>query len=445
MARSPQRLEIRLRDTAGRLRTFRIVAWKLGVVLCLPGVLLVMVGVLAGILIAPDDPGELDSRTAYLERENQDLRNRVAVLEMEVGLVSPEAMAQLPLPLPSLEAEPTITVAVKRASPSVTFEGTNLTLDGRTTRGAIEIRWTTEGMGLVGGRAVPNGAALEADGPVYITGGGPYPGRLLVYHEGAHVLVVNEVPLERYLEGVLSGELPASWDPEVKKAQAVAARSYALAQRARREGFHALESTTLDQVYKSGAIDARTTAAVAATRGEVLTQDGALVEAFYHATCAGHTEAAAYVWPERGVPFDWSTPCEYCKDSPLYSWEQVITIATLSEALRREQSGMGIVTGLTVLGRTPSGRARNIRLSTETGTVSLAGNDFRRILGYSKVRSTLFDVEEVDTGLRLSGRGAGHGVGLCQWGARGMIEAGFDYQQVLAHYYGGSSIRKLYE
>jgi len=444
--RADGRLEIRVRDGAGRIHAYRIVAWRLLALMGIPAFGLLAAGVIAGRLAAPDLDVDLASRTAFLERENQELRQRLVVLEQEVGLLPEEAVTFQPVPFETLDGEPTITVAIKRVAPSITFEGHGLTLGGNTVDGAIEVRWTTEGMYLVDGRPVHDGTILEADGPVYITGGGgAFPGRLRLYHEGSRILVVDELPLETYLLGVVGSELPASWSAEVKKAQAVAARSYALVQRVRREGYFALGSSTLDQVFRSGAVDSRTIAAVKATRGQVLVQDDSLVEAFYHATCAGHTEAAAYVWPERGVPFDWSTTCDFCKASPLYSWDRSLSIAELSEALRREQSGLGIVTALKVLGRTPSGRARSIRLSTENGSVVLGGNDFRRIVGYTKVRSTRFEIEEVDEGLHLTGHGAGHGVGMCQWGAHGMVEADHDYREVLEHYYKGAALTPMYE
>jgi stage II sporulation protein D len=443
--RADGRLEIRVRDGAGRVRAYRIAVVRLAVLLLLPSIGLLAGGGLLGRLAAPAPDAELAARTSFLERENLDLRERLVILEQEVGLLPEEATTSQPVPFEPMDGEPTITVAVKRVAPSITFEGHGLTLGGATVTGAIEVRWTTEGMNLVDGRPVHDGTVLEADGPVYITGGGgAYPGKLRIYHEGSRILVVNELPMETYLQGVVGSELPASWSAEVKKAQAVAARSYGLVQRARREGYYALESSTLDQVFRPGATDARTVKAVEATRGQVLIQDDSLVEAFYHATCAGHTEAAAYVWPERGVPFDWSTTCDFCTSSPLHSWERSLSIAELSEALRREKSGMGIVTALKVLGRTPSGRARSIRLSTENGSVVLGGNDFRRIVGYTKVRSTRFDVEEVDEGLHLEGHGAGHGVGMCQWGAQGMVEADHEYRAVLEHYYSGASIETMY-
>ncbi len=444
--RADGRLEIRVRDGAGRVRAYRIAVVRLALLLVVPALGLLAVGALLGRLAAPADDADLASRTAFLERENQDLRERLVVLEQEVGLLPEEAVTTQPVPFESMDGEPTVTVAVKRVAPSITFEGHGLTLGGATVTGAIEVRWTTEGMNLVDGRPVHDGTILEADGPVYVTGGGgAFPGKLRLYHEGSRILVVNELPMETYLQGVVGSELPASWSAEVKKAQAVAARSYALVQRARREGYFALESSTLDQVFRPGAVDSRTVEAVKATRGQVLAQDDSLVEAFYHATCAGHTEAAAYVWPERGVPFDWSTTCEFCTSSPLHSWERSLSIADLSEALRREKSGMGIVTSLKVLGRTPSGRARSIRLSTENGSVVLGGNDFRRIVGYTKVRSTRFEVAEVDDGLHLQGHGAGHGVGMCQWGAHGMVEADHDYREVLEHYYSGAALTTMYE
>ncbi len=452
MARRPARsqrsdpaVEVHVRDGAGRVRAFRLVPWRLELLILVAAALLVLAAGTGGFLLAPRGDPALADRLAQLEHENQDLRTRVELLETEVGVPTGVPPAVEAVPIPTLEAEPTVRVAVKRDGPSVTILGNGLTLDGDVTGGAVEVRWTQDGMSTVDGRMIQDGTLFAADGMVHLHGGSGYPGTLSLYHEGSQILVVAELPLERYLEGVVGSELPPSWGEEVKKAQAVAARSYALVRRARQEGPYALEATTLDQVYRGGSVDRATEAAVAATRGQVLTSGDALVEAFYHSTCGGHTEAASYVWPERGVPWDWSTPCEYCRDSPLYTWERTLTLQELSRALQREQGGMGIVTALSLVGLTPSGRHRAVRLHTESGSVRLTGNEFRRVVGYGKVRSTWFEMEEVDDGLLLRGRGSGHGVGMCQWGAHGMVEQGHDYREVLSHYYRGTRLHQAYE
>jgi stage II sporulation protein D (peptidoglycan lytic transglycosylase) len=452
LARRPARsqgrdpaVEVHIRDGHGRVRAFRIVMWRLEILVFTAALLIFAAAAAGGYLLASRGDPVLDDRLAQLEHENQELLNRVELLEAEVGVPPGETEVIETVPIPEMDAEPTVRVAIRRDGPSVTIQGNGLTLDGAITGGAVEVRWTQDGMSTVDGRTVRDGTVFAADGQVHLHGGSGYPGTLSLYHEGNQILVVAELPLERYLEGVVGSELPPSWGEEVKKAQAVAARSYALVRRARMEGPFALEATTLDQVYRGGSADKATQAAVAATRGQVLVAGDALVEAFYHSTCGGHTEAATYVWPERGIPWDWSTDCEWCRNAPLYTWDRTLSLQDLSRALKRDQGGMGIVTALTLAGQTPSGRNRGVRLHTEYGSVQLSGNEFRRIVGYGKVRSTWFTVEEVDEGLHLEGRGSGHGVGMCQWGAHGMVQADANYREVLSHYYRGTSLHQAYE
>ncbi len=435
---------VRVRDGAGRTRAFRIRPGRLLALVLTLGAITTAGGIAVGLAVAPRPDPTLARRLETLERENRGLRDRVDALEEESGIEPVGGAGPPPIPIPELESEPTVAVAVHEGGPSLTIEGEGLTMGGDVTTGAVEVRWTRDGMSTVDGRQVPDGCLFAAGGRVHVHGVGGYPGVLRLYHQGARILVVNEVPLERYVQGVVGSELPASWNIEVKKAQAVAARSYAMARAARQDGPYALRSTTLDQVYRPGAVDAATVEAVEATRGLVLVQDDHLVEAYYHSTCGGHTENGAYVWPDRGITDDWSVVCSTCADAPHFRWEHTLTIEELTSALRREQPGKGLVTALTILGRTPSGRVRTVRLSTETGAVVLQGNDLRRIVGYTAIRSTLFDIEHVDEGLRLVGRGSGHGVGMCQWGAHGMTESGASYGEVLAYYYRGSRPHQAY-
>ncbi|HXH81826.1 MAG TPA: SpoIID/LytB domain-containing protein, partial [Candidatus Tectomicrobia bacterium] len=129
--------------------------------------------------------------------------------------------------------------------------------------------------------------------------------------------------------------------------------------------------------------------------------------------------------------------------SPHYYWSLDVRLAELGEALRRHGVGVGTVTGIDVTERTPSLRASTVTVHGTRGSVALRGNDFRRIVGYDTLKSTLFAVV-VDDGLaRFTGRGYGHGVGMCQWGAKGMADQGYHAPQILEYFYPGTSLSTL--
>ncbi len=396
-------------------------------------------------LLAPKPDPDSAAHQILLERENRDLRATVAALEEETGLDSAIPPAPEVIPIPNLDAEPMIKVGLKRMGPSITLEGEELRFDGAISDGALEVRWTQEGMKLVDGREVPDGSRFTAKGLVHIHGDSGYPGSLLLYHEGNRIRPVCELPLETYLEGVVSKEMPQSWNLEAKKAQVVAARSYAMARMHEQDGVFAVADTIKDQVFRPGGVDDRSAAAVAATRGQILVQDDGLVTAYYSSTCGGHTSVGAYVWPERGIHQDWSVPCDYCVDAPRRSWERSLTIEEMTAALSKKEPGLGIVTALTVLGRTPTGRVRNVRLSTESGSKVLTGDDFRKLMGTSVLRSHRFEVVPSDEGLTFTGSGYGHGVGMCQYGAQGMSVAGAGHKEILRYYYKGSKLKEAFE
>jgi stage II sporulation protein D len=353
-----------------------------------------------------------------------------------------EEEAELPrIPVPHFGEEPLTTVAVRRIKRRVVFAGDGLRLNGRHQDKAVAVIRGVRGTLTHRGRPLPEGSTLSADGRIALQGlGVSYPGTLIVHHRGSHILVVNEVPLERYIQGVIAGELPKAWPAEAYKAQAVAARSYALARMALKGGLYALEASVLDQVYRGGPEEKAALDAVLATRGEVLVQANGLVESRYHSTCGGITERFAEVWPELGVTHDWRSLCATCTGSPAYGWSTNLTYDELTKALAKGRR----VRGLAVTARSESGRARTIEVRTSKGAFEISGRRFRRALGTRRVKSTLFDVAALPGAIRLKGRGYGHGVGMCQWGARGMAEAGHSYVDILGHYYRGASVHRAY-
>ncbi len=253
---------------------------------------------------------------------------------------------------------------------------------------------------------------------------------------------INEIDLEEYLYGVLKMEVDPRWPGEALKAQAVAARTLALYSLARfaSEGYD-LRATTDSQVYAGlTAEDGRTTAAVDATRGIIMTFAGRPIFAAYHSDSGGATESSEFVWGQP-YPYLRGVPDPYGQDSPAREWLSRIDLSTLEARLARVGRPVPGVTAVAVASTSPSGRALAVRIMSANGTLDLRGTDLRTVLGVSFLRSTLFAVrllggDEVPA-VEFQGRGSGHGVGMSQWGARGQALLGRSYAEILTYYYQG--------
>jgi stage II sporulation protein D len=264
----------------------------------------------------------------------------------------------------------------------------------------------------------------------------------VVERTGATLRLIEELPLDDYVAGVVSGELPSGFPAEAQKAQAVAARSYALVKKieAERAGrsFH-LGASTLSQVYAGAAPNPAARAAASATRGEVLVLGNEPVEAFFHAACGGRTERGLDALG-RDLPYLVSVPCGRCHDAPGSRWTLLRSGAELGRALGLA----GPVTALRVTGSTPSGRVARVELQVGGQRLVLAAADLRQRLGWSKLPSLAFEVRERAGIFTFTGRGQGHGAGLCQWGAAGLARDGKRYREILATYYPGTELVTLY-
>lgn len=314
--------------------------------------------------------------------------------------------------------------------------------------------------------------------------------------------VVNVVPVEQYLRGVLPREMSPSWPMEALKAQAVAARSWALVNRQdprfAGEGFH-VDDTDRSQVY-GGVVDEhpRTDQAVLETVGEVLTFNGAVIPAYYSSASGGHTEHNEFVWQGDPRPYLRGVP-DFDTGSPYYRWVMRLTLPEIEAAFRAEGYDVGRLQSLRGLEpRGVSGRWLSLVLEGSGGQTVVSAGMTRYALS---LRSTMFDiihydgsparlthdyaprdevtvigaagpartvrladsfvlrsaaVAAVSDGMRaesglqavpahvaLHGGGWGHGVGMTQWGARGMAESGYSYREILAHYYQGTQLARL--
>jgi len=252
---------------------------------------------------------------------------------------------------------------------------------------------------------------------------------------------VTELRLEDYVAGVVAGEMPASFPPEALKAQAVAARSYALTRKIDAQAAGRawdIGAGVLAQVFsRSPGPAAR--AAADATAGEVLALEMEPVEAYFHAACGGRTEGGLAALG-RELPYLAPVECGRCKGAPGVRWTLRLTARELGKA-----AGLGgEATGARVAVRTPTGRAEKIEVQAGDHRAVLAAADLRRRLGFSRLPSLAFDVRAEKGEFVLEGRGQGHGAGLCQWGAAGFAREGKGYREILGHYYPGTEIVRMY-
>ncbi len=254
--------------------------------------------------------------------------------------------------------------------------------------------------------------------------------------------VVNTVDIESYLYGVLHHEVAHWWPMEALKAQAVAARTYALYQmQVSRSQPYDLKSSTASQVY-GGATQERFRAkrAVDMTRGQILTYKGRLFPAYFHATCAGMTAAASELWNIDTPPLKGGVPCDYCKISPHYYWHAKVPVSDIEQKLAKSGRPVGQILKIEKISQTPSGRVGSLRITGNADAAVVAAKDLRVWVGGDKLRSTDFAVSVHDDVAEFKGAGWGHGVGLCQWGALGQALIGRSCETILAYYYPGSVI-----
>lgn len=263
-----------------------------------------------------------------------------------------------------------------------------------------------------------------------------YRGRTQLVPTGNGVTAINHVDLEQYLASVVGAEMIASWPQEALKAQAVAARSYALYERSKSNSpLFDLGNTTGHQVYKGITSETNTTqAAVAATSGQVMTYNGNVILAAFHASSGGHTENVEDVWVEplpylRGVP-------DFDQGNPSYQWTQSFS----GSELGRKISGVGNVTAIAPVKVTPNGRIEKVQIRGTQGTRTMDGDAFRSALS---LKSALFTAVPTAGGFQLNGKGFGHGIGMSQWGAYNLASQGTNYQQILAHYYQNTTLAVL--
>lgn len=273
--------------------------------------------------------------------------------------------------------------------------------------------------------------------------GNPYRGKIRLQKSTSGGMdVINVLDVEEYLYGVVPKEMSPLWHPEALKAQAIAARTYALDQKEKnKDRDYDIIATTTFQVYGgAGAESGRSNQAVDETKGMVILYDGQLALAYFHANSGGMTEDAKRVW-SADVPYLKTVRDDYSIKAPNCSWTLSLSVDKIRKALNSEGLDIRSIERLVPLEVSPSGRVIKIKIFHGGKEAILNGNDFRTKIDPTLIKSTLFTITKEGDEIRLEGRGYGHGVGMSQWGANIMAGEGYSYGDIIKHYYNGVEIR----
>ena len=273
----------------------------------------------------------------------------------------------------------------------------------------------------------------DVDGRL-VLGYSAYMGKLSIWRGKGGLYLVNALPLEDYVKGVVLAETGRQWAREALRAQAVIVRTYVLsrASSATRPEYH-VTSSVLNQVYKGLSSDVNVDSAVNSTMGEILTYKGKPIVAFYHSTSVGSTELPENVFGQS-FPYMPSVKASG-RLSPYAFWNRRIPLVEIEA-----DTGIKGLKDIRVVSRTGTGRADEVVLVSQGAEKTVKAKDLRQKMGWRKLPSTDFDLYVEGTEAVIDGKGYGHGVGLCQWTALEMALDGKNYKEILAHFYPGAEI-----
>jgi stage II sporulation protein D len=262
-----------------------------------------------------------------------------------------------------------------------------------------------------------------------------------------HITVVNNINVEDYIKGVLYHEVSHLWPMEALKAQAVAARTYALYSINPVGKPYDVTNDIYSQVY--GGRDSeryRTDLAVDNTKGQVLTYNNKIIPAYFHATCGGMTEDAQELWKLPDIPPLRGVPCGFCQSSPHLHWKKNFRLKNIQDNLNLHGYKVGSIKDISIVDRDRSERIEDLKITEKDGTeLIIKGKDFRDIMGPNVLMSNNYEITMRGYYVDIVGKGWGHGVGMCQWGALGMAKQQFNYRQILAYYYPQSVLMDYHE
>lgn len=338
---------------------------------------------------------------------------------------------------------------------------------------------------MIDGFGVKSRVRIEPlKGSLLYVDGKAYRGAFIVEEDRfGKITVINHIDVEKYLYGVIKSEMLISSPMEALKAQAVIARTFAIKHKDKylQSRGYGLTDDTSSQVYTGvSGEDPRGTRAVDDTKGLCLTYADTLMQCYYHASCGGWTINNEDAWGGGALPYLRSRKCGYCSDSHGFQWDLNLQYTTIIENLLEAGKSLGRIKSIRAIRDKESGRALVLVIDNEKGQLRILGNMFRLAIGASVLKSSFFDIEDeqqgmpqlassehIDNGhegelkmkamignylhaintpgeLRIHGSGSGHGVGLCQSGARGQAELSKSFRQILEFYYKNTKVKDFY-
>lgn len=288
-----------------------------------------------------------------------------------------------------------------------------------------------------------------------------YRGSLKIISINSEIKILNQISLEDYVKGVMTKEMPVgngNENFEALKAFAICVRTYAINKLNERNFEFDILPDTRDQVY--GGVEGEhplSNKAVDETREQILTWNDQPATMFYHSTCGGYTENTINVFSKKEISYlsgikDGDPP--NCQISPRFDWSESYSYTEFLNRLKLAgyiNSNAYILKNAIIVSKFSSGRVNELtitlkRESSTEETISLFGNSIRSVVKNSEgtgiLRSTMFDIHLDGSSVRLDGHGAGHGVGLCQWGAIGLSRSGKNFKEIIQHYFPGVNISK---
>lgn len=256
--------------------------------------------------------------------------------------------------------------------------------------------------------------------------------------------VINEIDLESFVAGVLGSEMMPSWNEEALRAQAVTARTYALyKKKKRRDEVYHLDM--LELAYRGMAGETtRLNKIVQETKGVVMVYNWNIFPAYFHSTCGGHTEDSNHVFGKDSIPPLSGVVCNYCNKSKYSRWSADINKSDIEKRLRESNIYVSNINTIKTLDPGVGNHGARVEIISAGGSKEMNANDFRLLVGPNYLYSTAFNSRNNGKSITFSGRGWGHGVGLCQYGAQAMAEKGFKWTAILEYYYPKINLVRVY-
>ena len=430
------------------------------------------------------DPGRITLRSVLWKRYFRFITSKKIIFLLVILIISGCKRRQLATPTIQMDIEPDFWIRVLllddvTACTLQTVSPFSIINDGPQIQntlnhcGRVDVPISIE---LIDGRITIAGETFENDRLIifpnepyiFSLNGNKFRGKikLVVDPNGTSFDVINLVPPEPYLAGVVGAEMPDYWEPEALKAQAIAARTYCfyIKERFGTTRDWDMKQTAAHQLYRGVSAESiQVWQAVNETKGQVLTckqSDGNedIFPAYYSSTCGGHTENSKNVFGDSFAPLV-GVPCPYCQDVakpksffwPMVQFDELDITIRLRERYSQLKQ-LGKIINIDAVGQSDYGafsRLTKIKLYGSTGKSDfLRAEDFRLAIDPTgrKFRSTICRIVKLsDKWAFLSGRGWGHGVGMCQCGAQGMAREGKNAKQILSYYYPGSRIKSIYQ